>query len=241
MDNSNIKEQYGRLKGAAWFPLLHKRDVMVLGQGGIGSWTSLLLSRIGVNLFTFDFDQYEAINLSGQLVRQEDIGKKKTHATKDIIAAFSPDAVVVTDDKYTEQSMSNEIVICGFDNMVARKTAFWNWVNLLGSMSESEKVNCFFQDGRLTAETFQILNISGNRADLIEKYAKTYLFDDDVVPEAECSFKQTSHTAAMIAGHMVGFLTNWAFNADRGKSIRTVPFYYEYVTALNLTTNHDRL
>lgn len=59
-----IKEQYGRVKGAAWFPILLKKDVMLLGQGGIGSWVALLLSRIGVNLFTFDFDHYEAHNMS---------------------------------------------------------------------------------------------------------------------------------------------------------------------------------
>lgn len=234
-------EQYNRMKGAPWFPLLHKRDVMLLGQGGIGSWAALALARTGVNLYTYDMDTYEGLNLSGQMVRQQDIGKLKTTAVKEIIAEFSPDCVVETAGKYLPESMSNDIVICGFDNMVARKLSFVNWKKHVLSLPPAEQHNCFFQDGRLNVEQIQIFNISGNRHDLMTRYETAYLFDDDVVAEAECTFKQTSHTAMMIAGHMVAFLTNWAFNSSRGKSIRTVPFYFEYVTPLNMTTSNDRL
>ena len=238
---AEIKEQYNRVKGAAWFPVLYKKDVMLLGQGGIGSWCAMALSRIGVNLYTYDMDTYESHNMTGQLVRMSDIGKNKAISMKEIISQFSPDCEVETAGEYKKMSMSNNIVICGFDNMKARRIAFENWRDMLETLSEEERTNCFFQDGRLNVEQMQILNISGNRKDLIEKYEREFLFSDEQVAEAECTFKQTSHSAMMIAGHMTGFLTNWAFNTLKGRSVRTVPFYFEYVTPLNLTTNNDRL
>lgn len=236
--NVTEKDQYGRAKGAPWFPLLFKKDIMLLGQGGIGSWVGFLLARIGVNLYTFDHDTYEAHNMTGQMVRTQDVGKKKTAAMKDIINEFSPDCLIETNDKYLKSSMTNNIVICGFDNMEARKISFENWK---AGIDPENPHDYFFQDGRLNVEQYQIFNICGNRPDLIKFYETQYLFDDSKVPEAECTFKQTSHSAAMIAGHMVGFLTNWAFNVSKKSSIRTVPFKHEYVTAVNLTTNDGRL
>lgn len=229
-----IKEQYGRVKGASWFSLLYKKDIMVLGQGGIGSWLSLLLSRIGVTLHTFDDDKYEGHNMTGQAVRSKDIGKLKTEAVKDIIAEFSPDCEVYTNGKYTNDSFSNAVVLCGFDNMNARKLAFKNWKAYV--LREAYKRGCLFIDGRLNPEHMQILCIPGDRPDLIKEYEETYLFDDAAVADLECTFKQTSHSAAMIASHMVAFLTNWVYNSNKTVNVRQVPFYYEYVIPANLTT-----
>lgn len=233
-----VKAQYGRVKGAPWFPLLHKKDIMVLGQGGIGSWLSILLSRVGANLHIYDMDIYEDHNMTGQLFIQSAVGKNKAFATRDLIKLVSPDAEVEAyADKYTRESPTNDIVVCGFDNMVARKVAFENWKNELDNGVASDSIDpsrSFFQDGRLLAEQFQIFNIPGDRLDLIEEYEKEWLFDDSEAIEADCTFKQTSHCAAMIASHMVGFLTNWITNIDSEVTYRQVPFKNEYLIPLNL-------
>lgn len=237
MDKDN--PQYGRVKGAPWFEQLYKKDILVLGQGGIGSWVTLALARIGVTLHTFDMDTYEAHNMTGQCVRSNDIGKNKAVSMQDIIKEFSPDCEVYTNGEYNSESTTNNIVICGFDNMNARKIAFENWEK---GLTEQNRINSFFMDGRLNVEHFQIFSITGSRQDLIDDYKNKHLFSDDKIPDAECTFKQTTHSALMIAGHMVAFLTNWAFNQTKGgKSIRVIPFKFEYMTALNITTNNDRL
>lgn len=238
LDIAKVEPQYGRVKGASWFPLLYKKDVMVLGQGGIGSWTSLLLSRIGCSLHLFDMDTYEDHNMTGQVVSSDHIGSNKAVAMARVINSFSPRcSVLAYPEKYKEDTFTNYIVICGFDNMKARKIAFKNWVKMVSELPTQEMEQCFFQDGRLLAEQLQIFNIPGDRPDLMEQYERDYLFDDEEVAEAECTFKQTSHCAAMIASHMVGFLTNWVSNADMiakgGKGIRQVPFRYEYLIPLN--------
>lgn len=235
-----MKAQYGRVKGAEWFPLLYKKDVMVLGQGGIGSWVSLLLSRIGCTLHTYDMDLYEEHNMTGQLVGNSSIGKNKAEAMKAVIKEFSPDANVECYEEYTAASMTGDIMICGFDNMYARKLAFAKWKEHIGKLQDQDEKmakSCFFQDGRLLAEQMQIFNIPGDRADLIEKYEKEHLPNDSEVAEADCTFKQTSHAAAMIASHMVGFLTNWANHSLGESSIMKVPFKFEHIIPLNMSKN----
>lgn len=240
-DLAEVEPQFGRVKGASWFPLLYKKDVMVLGQGGIGSWVSLLLSRIGVNLHIFDMDTFEVHNMTGQVVLSKHVGRLKVEAVGLLVKEFSPTCDVnCYVEKYTEDSVCNDIMICGFDNMVARKTAFNRWKSYVAEHDEATKAKCFFQDGRLLAEHLQIFNIPGDKPDLIEKYEKEFLFEDSEVQEVACTFKQTSHCAAMIASHMVAFLTNWVSNVDRkskGQTAgRVVPFFYEYLIPANLVT-----
>jgi hypothetical protein len=100
------------------------------------------------------------------------------------------------------------------------------------NLPENDRKGCFFQDGRLLAEQMQIFNIPGSELGLMKKYREEWLFDDEQGAEGDCTFKQTSHAAAMIASLMVGFLTNWVSGPPR-----KVPFMYEYVIPLNLATN----
>lgn len=230
LDEFSVEPQFGRVKGAPWFEPMYKREVMVLGQGGIGSWVSLLLARAGCDLYTFDMDRFEEHNMTGQLIVKDAIGMNKAIAVAEMIELFSPSTDVTVNGEYTEESFTSNVVICGFDNMKARKIAFQKWKYAYEGVKEA-----FFQDGRLLAEQLQIFNIPGDRIDLIEQYEKEHLFDDAEVDEADCTFKQTSHVAAIIAGMMVGFLTNWVTNVEKGKNIRQVPFFHQYIVPLNMS------
>lgn len=226
------KAQYGRVKGANWFPLLYKKDILVLGQGGIGSWVSFFLSRIGCTLHIYDMDIYEEHNLTGQFVARSSIGSTKVSSIKKILNDFSPDCHINTyAEEYDINSLTNNITICGFDNMLARRIAFDKWKAQL--TNDVDKSTYFFQDGRLLAEQLQIFNIPGDKPDLIARYEKEFLFNDNEVDAIECTFQQTSHCAGMIASHMVGFLTSWM------GPIKQVPFLYEYVIPINYTKNEQ--
>jgi hypothetical protein len=239
-----VEPRFGRVKGASWFPLLYKREVLVLGQGGIGSWASLLLSRVGCTLHIFDMDEYETHNMTGQAVNHNYIGDNKAEAMEQMIHLFSPGTQVhAYPQRYSEESFTGEIMICGFDNMLARKIAYYNWKeNMMQDVHDqgADINNYFFQDGRLLAEQLQIFNIPGNDTARMAEYEKNWLFDDAEVEEAECTFKQTSHCAAMIASHMVGFLTNWVSNVDLVENgfppLKALPFMYEYLIPANLVT-----
>ena len=245
MPQPDSPPQFDRMKGAKWFGKARTNEVMILGQGGIGSWLTLMISRLGCVIYTWDMDRYETHNMTGQLVRGKDIGKLKTTAIIEICREFNDNSpTIYPNAEFTAQSYAHHTMLNGFDNMDARKIAFMKWKEYVRDIREVQHMSgailkpedCFFQDGRLTAEQLQIFNITGDRLDLIDLYEKEYLFEDKEGFEGDCTFKQTSHAAAMIASHMVGFYTNWLTNRVTGdKDFAKVPFKYEYIIPYNLT------
>ena len=232
-------EQFGRVKGAKWFEKAYYKNVAIIGQGGIGSWLSLLMSRLGSQLHTFDMDTFEVHNMTGQLVRNSDVGKRKTDAIYDIVRIFNTHSNVYTNDAYNSDSYVINITMCALDNMATRRLAFERWRNYISTFKDTDPdfpKTCFFQDGRLKADQLQIFNIPGDREDLMDTYESEYLFEDSAVDDGDCTFKQTSHCAAMIAGHMVAFYTNWLTNwLTNDPEYTKLPFYYEYVIPFNMT------
>lgn len=229
------KAEYSRFKGADWFSNIYQKDVLVIGSGGISSWTNLLLARCGANIHVFDYDLVESHNISGQLFKTKDANKPKVEAIKQIISEFCDNEVIVEtyQEKYDVGSISNNIVIMGVDNMEARKNGFNNWLNFLEE-NPNEKDKSIFIDGRLSMNVIQIFCIRGNNLSSIENYKNNHLPSDSEVPDEECTTKQTSHCAAMIASHIVAFLTNFLSESTLENSI---PFKYEYIIPLNLTEN----
>lgn len=219
--------KFDRFKDAEWFDT--DRDVIVGGSGGIGSWVCLLLSRIGYYIYLYDFDSVEAHNMGGQLFQHTDVGKQKTEAVIDIVKQFSDHDDIETYGKYTEESMGHSIMMSCFDNMAARKIMFNNWKEY--AMLNPDE-DCVFIDGRLNAENLQVFCVT---RDTIKDYEE-HLFDDSEVEDEICTYKQTSHCAAMIASHMIARLTN--FIANSKGSNRMLPFYYEYIIPANMTINH---
>ena len=236
------EEHSSRFKDAPWFPK-EETNVIVGGAGGIGSWLTLLLSRAGFYPVVYDFDVLEGHNLAGQLYTQKDaeIRALKVDALKSLCKHFADTDITVMAEKYTKDSMSHHYVFSAFDNMQARKDMFaaWKeyvkeWEDFKGiadaahipNISLSEPI---FIDGRLTAEQMQIFCVT---PDLIAEYEK-HLFDDTEVEDAPCTMKQTSHSAAMIASHMVGFFTNHMTNNAVKDKDRTVPFFWEYFIPIN--------
>lgn len=224
MENNNIR---GRFKDADWFPK-SQEVVMIGGAGGIGSWLSFFLARAGFTPVIYDFDIIEEHNIGGQLFKYDDIGKTKVQALSDIIRDYSNIFINTFCQKIDENSPSHCFVFSAFDNMKARKDLFNCWKKNLHSYS----IKPIFIDGRLTMEQLQIFCVTPENIDEYEKH----LFDDSEVEDAPCTMKQTSHTAAMIASHMMGFFTNHITNIYCRENIREVPFYYEYFIPINLTS-----
>lgn len=221
-------EQQNRFKDAPWFP---EKDetVMVGGAGGIGSWLSFFLVRAGFHPYVYDFDKIEVHNLGGQLFRNEDVGKYKTQAIDEIIRTFAGVHINAVNQAINLESPTHHFCFSAFDNMKARKEFFQVWKRSI----ENCPVTPIFIDGRLEMEQLQIFCVTPDKAD---EYEKEHLFSDVDVPDAPCTMRQTSHTAAHISSLMVEFFTNHITNIYERENIRFVPFYYEFFTPLALTT-----
>lgn len=223
---------YTRFKDASWFDQEYFKksigSVIIGGAGGIGSWLTLFLSRIGLDIVLYDFDKYELHNIGGQLFNISNVGNYKTESTKKLVEQLGCINTVDCDNnKITEEyGMVSKFCFSAFDNMEARKILFNKWLK-----NYSNDKDAIFIDGRLLAENLQIFCVTTNEKD-IELY-KEQLFDDSEVEDAICSMKQTSHVAAMISSLMTSFFTNHLSNIINNNRHRKVPFYHEHFLPMN--------
>ena len=78
-----------RFSDAPWMKNIQEHIVVIGGAGGIGSWLTLLLSRMGSEIVVYDFDKIEEHNIGGQWFKKEDIGNTKVNALRNNIRNFS--------------------------------------------------------------------------------------------------------------------------------------------------------
>lgn len=225
-----VDEATSRFSSAIWYENIQKKTVILAGVGGIGSYVGFLLARMKpASMFIYDNDTVEAVNMSGQLYGQSDLGRPKVSALAEMIRNYaSYGSVFAISERFTEESEASDIMICGFDNMAARKLFFNKWLSHVQSKPEEERKNCLFIDGRLAAEEFQVLCIKGDDEYNINRYNNEFLFSDAEADETICSYKQTTFCANMIASYMVNLFVNFCANQCGPLIERDLPFLTTY-------------
>lgn len=218
-----------RFSGAEWADQL--QPILVIGAGGISSWTILNLARIGHELTIVDPDSVDETNVTGgQMYRQRDVGKPKVQAVEEICREMGCIASIDTiQDYYTEEMGMFDICICGLDSMTARKTAFNEWARHVEARKEvldESSHNFLFIDGRLTLEMWEVFAIKGNDQEAIDRYKKEHLFSDEEANQVDCTTKQSTFGAMGIASFITGTLCNFLTNLKYGFDLREVPFYH---------------
>lgn len=225
-----VEESTSRFSSAVWFDTVQSKVVTLAGLGGIGSYVAFLLARLHVSqLYLYDDDVVEAGNMSGQLYGTQDVGIAKVNAIADAMSRYSNYYSTYNyGERFTDTSSATDIMICGFDNMDARRTFFRAWKEHVNNLPAEEKHNCLFIDGRLAAESLQVFCIVGDDTYNIEKYENQYLFEDWEAEEAQCSYKQTSFMANMIGSFIVNLFVNFCANQCDPLVPRDLPFFTEY-------------
>lgn len=225
-----VDEATSRFSSAIWYENIQKKTIILAGVGGIGSYVGFLLARMKpASMFIYDDDIVEASNMSGQLYGQSDLGRAKVSALAEMIRNYAGySSVFAINERFTNESEASDIMICGFDNMAARRLFFNKWVSHVQSKPEEERKNCLFIDGRLAAEEFQVLCIRGDDKYNINRYSNEYLFSDAEADETICSYKQTTFCANMIASYMVNLFVNFCANQCGPLIDRDLPFLTTY-------------
>lgn len=225
-----VDEATSRFSSAIWYDNIKKKTVTLAGVGGIGSYVGFLLARMKpASMFIYDDDIVEAVNMSGQLYGQSDLGRPKVFALAEMIRNYAGySSVFAINERFTNESEASDVMICGFDNMAARKLFFNKWLSHVQSKSEEERKNCLFIDGRLAAEEFQVLCIKGDDEYNINRYNDEFLFSDAEADETICSYKQTTFCANMIASYMVNLFVNFCANQCEPIIDRDLPFLTTY-------------
>ncbi len=99
--------------------------ISIVGVGGIGSWTALLLAKMGCrDLTLYDFDTVELHNLAYQFYGEGDIGREKVQSLADHISDFVSDQktlVYPIGEKFgIRTTVASKYLIIGVDSMLAR-------------------------------------------------------------------------------------------------------------------------
>ena len=230
-----VNETTSRFSGAEWFKEIQKARIIIGGCGGIGSNLAFQLARmVPANITIYDDDNVEMVNMAGQLFSFNDLGKSKVDAMADMITSYtSMQQVNAIKAKFTSVTEPGDIMLCGFDNMEARKTFFNAWKKHLKGKTEEEKAKCLFMDGRLSLSTLQILCIQGDDPYNINRYEEHFLFSDSEAEATVCSMKQTTYMACLIGSLMINIFTNFIANLLDPVIPYDLPFFTEY-TAPNM-------
>ena len=98
--------------------------IHIIGCGSVGSTLAENLARCGVTKMTlWDFDQVENHNIVNQMFRQQDVGKLKVEALKDILMEINPeigDSIELKPDGWHGKMLSGCIFLA-VDNIELRR------------------------------------------------------------------------------------------------------------------------
>ena len=225
-----VEDATSRFSGTEWYEKIKEKRVLFAGLGGIGSWAALLIGRMGISAIElYDADTIERANMSGQLYSRLAVGSYKSEVLRSTIMDYTNSWSVYSHRcRFTENTPAADIMICGFDNMEARKIFFNAWSKHVALLPPEEKKNCLYLDGRLSIDVLQVFCIQGEDFETQMRYKEKYLFSDEEADETVCSMKQTSYLAAMIGSIITNLFTNWVANSIDPIIPYDLPFFTEY-------------
>lgn len=213
-----------RFSEALWKEELENMPITIVGAGGIGSWTALLLARAGAgNIFMFDGDTIETHNMAGQLYRMSDVGSYKVDAIRDIISQYVPTVKGGFFAEYYANQALSEVTITALDSMKARKLVWQEYRRQHGNSPEG----CLFIDGRMTADAFQVFVLRLSNKSQVKMYEEKCLFNDEDAAHLPCSYKATSHIGAGIGACITGVVTQHIHFKSDDMFSTNVKFYTE--------------
>jgi molybdopterin/thiamine biosynthesis adenylyltransferase len=124
-------------------------SLSLIGAGGIGSPTALVLAKMGVKNFRiYDPDKVELHNLPNQLYSNEQVGMFKAEAIAKHIEAFGEEPKISTFNRVFEATdRKTSVIISGVDSMKSRKE-IWEIVK-----NSQTKLSI---DGRMGAEVLNL-------------------------------------------------------------------------------------
>lgn len=98
--------------------------IHIIGCGSVGSTIAENLARCGVTKMTlWDFDKVEKHNIVNQMFRQQDMGKRKVDALKDILTEINPeieDKLDLKPEGWNGKLLSGYLFLC-VDNIELRR------------------------------------------------------------------------------------------------------------------------
>lgn len=191
MENYRLHRRFdrmGRLVGDRGMKALMESHVMVVGIGGVGSWTAESLVRSGVGEITLvDFDEICVTNINRQLhALSTNVGKQKSDVMAERLKAINPRVVVNSIPKFYNADHCAEIfarrpdcVVDAIDNLTAK-------AHLLAYCRENKiPVVCSTgSGGRMDPTRVKVTDLAHTEVDPLARELRKILRQKHSFPEA---------------------------------------------------------
>lgn len=200
-------------------------DITLIGTGGIGAITAVVLAKMGIQFMTcIDDDVIEDVNLPTQFFPINNLGDNKAYAATHVAKQFSDELVTHTiaervDTKTMPPRLTASVIISAVDSITSRKDI---WQVVRKAWFE------YYIDARMGAEVFQAYIVPSKDNEWYTELLETQT--EDNTPDDPCTMKATIYTAALASGHL-GWLIKQI--ATGGTIPRT---FIHDINACNITT-----
>lgn len=172
--------------------------ILVIGAGGIGSFTVLTLAKMGFSDITvYDDDVVSEENMNSQFYRYTDIGKSKVLSLWDLVYSFTDIEIKFHPEKYVDSMVDKhehlrdtEVIISAVDSMEAR--------SMIYSTREDLMQSYLLIDGRMAANQAEVYTV-----DLMDEQSRmnyeAKLWRDEETMDVPCTAKAVMYNVLWIA------------------------------------------
>lgn len=182
-------------------PKLLNFPIRIIGAGGIGSWTTLALAKMGCsNITVQDFDTVDITNTGSQIYSEEDINNPKVNSLGVEINHMTEVDINQDERKWEPgQKIKEPVVILALDSLETRK-AIWQ------ELKNNPKTQLVI-DGRMAGDFLRIFYVPLNG-----DYAKyeQYFVEHANIDPTPCTGKAVVYNVFMVASIITNLIKKYA-------------------------------
>lgn len=203
-------EYHTRQSGLVQEEVLTGLNILIIGAGGVGSWTALGLLKMGSTMLSvIDKDVIEEANIGSQLYSPLDIGENKTEALAKRLEQFTKNTLTpIVGEWKPEHNKDMNIIISAVDSMETRKAIFESLID----------TKTIFIDGRMAGNAINIFYSHMDNEIEVEGYKKT-LFTDQEADSIPCSQRAVVYNTLIIAGLITDYVAHIANDKTAPKEL----------------------
>lgn len=190
--------------------------IAIVGAGGIGSWATLTLAKMGCsNITVIDKDTVEEHNTPSQIYSKAHIGMSKVEALQKIVQemteiSINPVHALFQEFYKPEQEYGPDVLIVGVDSLEQRKE-IWNLV--------VKDLNFdFFIDARMGGELLRIITVDPADYKAVEKYTKN-INEPSKPHEEPCTARAIVYNTLMCGSILANMVKKYAKQEEVKKNL----------------------
>lgn len=167
------------------------KPILLIGLGGIGSWTALALAKMGCqDMILCDFDKVGQENIGSQFYIPSDVESAKSEVMWEYLWNIYGTNALAENKKWQDLESLSPITICALDSMEER-------IKLWERVKKDPDVEWYI-DARMGGEFMRIYTIDMLKGDF-EFYEKT-LVPEGQVEHVPCTERAIVYNVLIISG-----------------------------------------